>query len=60
MQIRALRMCTTLRGKTYEDRLKEAGMISLEEKRKRNDLAIVYQILTGKLEVDLHTWFTHS
>ena len=33
-------------------------MLSLEEKRKRNDLAIAYQIPTGKLEVDLHTWFT--
>ena len=58
VQMRAVRMCSTLRGKTYEDRIKEAGMLSLEEKRKRNDLAIVYQILTGKLEVDLHTWFT--
>ena len=58
VQMRAVRMCSTLRGNTYEERMKEAGMLSLEEKRKRNDLAIVYQILTGKLEVDLHTWFT--
>ena len=31
VQNRALRMCTRLKGHTYEERLREVGMFSLEE-----------------------------
>ena len=60
VQMRAMRMCTSLKGTTYEEKLRETGMLSLEEKRRRLDLALVYQILTGKLDVDYHTWFLLS
>ena len=60
VQKRAMRMCTSLKGTTYEEKLRETGMLTLEEKRRRLDLALVYQILTDKLAVDYRTWFLLS
>ena len=44
----------------YEEKLRETGMLSIEEKRGRLDLALLYQILTNKLDVDYRTWFLLS
>ena len=38
VQRRALGMVTNLRGRTYEDKLKEVGMISLSARRTRGDM----------------------
>ena len=38
VQRRALRMVSNLQGRTYEARLAEVGMTSLEDRRVRGDL----------------------
>ena len=50
-------MVSNLIGKTYEEKLKEAGMISLEERRQRGDMIQVYKILSKKEDVDPGIWF---
>ena len=57
VQRRAVRMVTNLRGKTYNQRLKELDMITLEERRERGDLIQAYKVLTGKEMVTYQTWF---
>ena len=51
MQKRAVKAITNLKGKTYEERLKELGLDTLEERRKRGDLIQAYKVLTGKVNV---------
>ena len=58
VQRRAIRMVSGLKGKTYEDRLKELGLTTLEARRERGDMIEVYKILTGKEDVDPKAWFT--
>ena len=50
-------MVTGFRGQNYEERLKELGMVSLEERRYQNDMVQVYKILMGKDQVKKETWF---
>ena len=44
-------MVTNWRGRTYEDRLIEAGMTSLVDRRTRGDMIATYKILSGKDKV---------
>ena len=59
VQRRAVKAVTNLRSQTYEGRLQELGLDSLEERRKRGDLITAYKVLTGKDNVDPTTWFTN-
>ena len=52
VQQRAIRMISGLRASEYEDRLKELGLTTLEERRHQADMAMVYKVLTGKDQVD--------
>ena len=52
VQRRAVGMVTNWRGRTYEDRLSEVGMTSLEDRRLRGDMIATYKILSGKDKVD--------
>ena len=58
VQRRAVKAVTSLRSKTYEDRLIELGMDTLEERRKRGDLIEAFKTFSGKNNVDPKTWFT--
>ena len=58
VQRRAIRMVSGLKGKTYEERLKELGLTTLEARRERGDMIEVFKILTGKEDVDPGAWFT--
>ena len=58
VQRRAVKAVSNLRGKTYEDRLRELNLESLEDRRKRGDLLQAYRVLTSKDNVDPTTWFT--
>ena len=49
-------MVTNLRGKSYEERLAELGMVTLEKRRQRGDLIQVYKVLSGKDQVATSTW----
>jgi ribonuclease P/MRP protein subunit RPP40 len=51
-------MVSGLNGKTYEEKLKEVGLTTLEERRVRGDMIECYKILTGKYNVSPDTWFT--
>ena len=57
VQKRAIRMVSNMKGKTYEERLLEANMTTLETRRFRGDLIQMYRIMTGKDDVDSNIWF---
>jgi len=57
VQKRAIRMVSGLKSESYEDRLKELGLTTLEERRHQIDMAQVYKILNGKDRVDWNSWF---
>ena len=57
VQRRAVSMVSNFRARNYEDKLLEAGMITLEQRRERGDLIHMYRIMTGKDDVPLSTWF---
>jgi hypothetical protein len=48
VQRRAVKGVTNLRGKTYEERLLELKLETLEERRNRGDLLQVYRTITDK------------
>ena len=58
VQKKAVAMVSGLKGRAYEERLVELGMTTLEERRHQADMALVYSIMTGKVDVDSATWFS--
>ena len=46
VQQRAVRQVSGLQGLTYEEKLKELGICTLEERRHRSDMAMVHRILS--------------
>ena len=57
VQRRALNMVSNFRARNYEDKLREAGMTTLEKRRERGDLIFMFRIMTGKDDVHYSTWF---
>ena len=60
VQRRAVRMVSGLEGKSYEDRLQECGLTSLEDRRQRGDMIEVWKILHGQEDVDPRSLFTFA
>ncbi len=50
-QKRALKMVSGLKGTTYEEKLKELGLTSLEERRHQIDMTQTFKIIHG---IDQH------
>ena len=50
-------MVTNFKGRTYEEKLAEAGMITLEARRRRGDLLQTYRTLHGVDDVEADQWF---
>jgi hypothetical protein len=50
-------MVSGLRATNYEEKLKELGISSLDERRKYLDMLQTYKVMTGKDNVDRSTWF---
>ena len=52
VQRRAVGIVTKLNGKTYQEKLAELGMVTLEERRRRGDLVQMFKTVTGKDKVN--------
>ena len=58
VQRRVIRMTSGLKGGSYEDKLKEVGLQSLENRRLRGDMIQTWKILHNHDDVIESTWFT--
>ena len=58
IQKRAVKMVTGLKGTTYEERLRELGLDTLEERRHQADMALTHKILTKREGGNPEEWFT--
>ena len=58
VQKRAVKMVAGLKGRTYEEKLKEVGLTSLEDRRERGDMIQTFKIIQGLDQVEVGTWFT--
>ena len=56
VQRRMVNMIPGLRG-SYEEKLRELGMTTLQKRRERGDMIQTWRILTGKDRVDPAIWF---
>ena len=57
VQQRAIKMISGLQGKTYEQRLSELGIVSLEARRLQFDLIQTFKIVRGFDAVNSEIWF---
>jgi len=48
---------TDLKGVSYEEKLRDAGLTPLYIRRKRADLKEVYKVLNGLINVEESRWF---
>jgi hypothetical protein len=60
VQKRAVSMISGLASALYEERLKELGLTTLEERRHQLDMLQTYKILAGRDKVDKRKWFVMS
>ena len=58
VQERMLKMCSGLKGNTYEERLLEVGLDSLADRRVRADMIQVWKVLNKKVRIDEKNFFT--
>jgi hypothetical protein len=57
VQRRAVKMITNISG-SYEEKLAQLGLTTLEENRQRGDMVEMFKLMTGKTKVDFRDWFT--
>ena len=57
VQRRLIRMLSNVRGSTYEEKLKDAGLTLLRDRRERGDLIEAFKTINGFNNVDKHAWF---
>ena len=57
VQKRAVGMVAGLRGRNYEQKLREVGLTTLEERRVRGDMIQTFRILNDIDKVEASTWF---
>ena len=57
VQRRMVRALSDVVGATYEERLADAGLSTLDERRKRGDVIEVFKTLHGFNRVDRNSWF---
>ena len=58
VQERMTRMLSDVKGKTYEERLKEIGLTTLRDRRIRGDMIETFKTLNGFNRVEKQKWFT--
>ena len=57
IQERLIKMLSDVRGETYADKLKDAGLTTLKERRKRGDAIQTFKVLKGFSKVTSENWF---
>ena len=57
IQERLIRMLSDVRGETYKDKLKDAGLTTLRERRERGDAIQTFKVLKGFSKVSTENWF---
>lgn len=57
VQKRLIRSLSDVRGESYEDKLRDAGLTSLKERRRRGDLIEAFKAMKGISKVDRSHWF---
>ena len=57
VQKRCIKMMTDVQGETYEEKLKDAGLQLLQERRQRGDMIETYKVLRGIEKVEIENWF---
>ena len=57
VQHRLIRMLSNVKGKTYEEKLADAGLTTLKARRERGDAIEVFKTLNGFNRVDKNDWF---
>ena len=57
VQQKAIKMVSGLRMRTYEERLRELGLTTLEERRHQADMAMVHKIVHRQSGLEPETWF---
>jgi ribonuclease P/MRP protein subunit RPP40 len=57
VQKRAVNMISGLKATTCEEKLRELGLTTLEERRHQTDTVQLYKIITGKDMVNSEDWF---
>lgn len=60
VQKRAVNMISGLKSRDYNERLKEPGITSLEDRRKQLDMIQTFKIMTGLSKVESETWFERA
>ena len=60
VQQRATKLVRSIHELSYEDRLSELKLYSLEDRRLRGDLITVYQIITGKMDIAMDKLFEYA
>ena len=57
VQERMIRMVSDVRGETYEEKLEDAGLTTLEDRRKRGDATETFKTLKGLNGIGKEKWF---
>ena len=57
VQQQAVKMMSGLRGQSYEEKCKEIGLDTLENRREDADMIQTFKIITRTDKVDRSTWF---
>ena len=58
VQRRCVRMMSDVRGETYEEKLKDAGLMLLKERRMRGDMIETFKVLKRFTRVEKGEWFS--
>ena len=57
VQKRFVRMLSDVKGETYEEKLEDAGLTTLKERRRRGDMIETFKTMNGFNHVDKDNWF---
>ena len=57
VQKRMIRSLSNVRGTNYEEKIKDAGLTTLKERRERGDLIEAFKTIRGINNVDRNEWF---